>query len=41
MFLCVCAVAKKELVPKRQSRDYACHISKLQQGMEAGRIFVF
>lgn len=38
ILLCLCAVARKELVPKRQGRGCACHISKMQQGTEAGRI---
>lgn len=38
IFLCLCAVPRKELVPKRQGRGCTCHISKMQQGMEAGRI---
>ena len=38
IYPCLCAVAKKELVLKRQGRGCACHISKMQQGTEAGRI---
>ena len=38
-FLYLCAVAEKELVPKRQGRGCACHV-EMQQGTEAGRMLM-
>lgn len=38
IYSCVSAVTRKDLIPKRQGRGCACRISKMQQGMEVGRM---